>query len=163
MRTAMRRISALVLLVLASFTLGAAPAAAAGATTTVERYTVALGFVAEPHHDCITEYVRWQGGYELLIVTVHDPAGGTTRTLHYRQRMSGVGLSTGTRYVVIADYSETVRTSDTSNVYTFPISYHELSYGGSANYLSTAILHFTTNALGEPVSTVELSRVSCVG
>ena len=97
-------------------------------------------------------------------MTVRNAAGGVTRSLHYRQRLSGTGLTTGDSYALKAGYSEVVHTGDDGTPYvtTFPISYVEISKGGGANYLATGLVHLTMNANGEPTASVELGSIRCV-
>ena len=160
----MKRLFALAFLVVLALPVTASAAAGAEATRTVERYAYSFDAVSPPH-DCITESVHYQGFYEVMIVTVYDSAGGSTRSLHYRQRIDGIGLTTGNRYALKAQYSEVVHTAGDSGLYvlTFPISYVEISKGGEENYLATGVFHVTHNTNGEPVADVELGSTRCVG
>ena len=161
----MKRLSSLALLGVFALPFAASTAAGAEATRTVERYAYSFDAISPPHHDCVTESVHYQGFYEVMIVTVYDPAGGSTRSLHYRQRIDGTGLTTGNSYALKAQYSEVGHAAGDSGPYvvTFPISYVEISKGGGENYLATGVFHVTLNASGEPVANVELGSIRCVG
>jgi hypothetical protein len=160
----MKMFSALAALLVA-VAVAAATAVAGPATTTVERYVVQFDQISPPHHDCITESVHYEGSYEVTIVTVYNGGGGWTRSLHYRQRIDGTGLTTGTRYAIKAQYSEVVHESGDSTPYvsTFPISYVEISRGGRENYLATGLFHVTVNANGESVAAMEFGSIRCLG
>ena len=87
----MRRFSALALLVLLALPFAASPAAGAEATRTVERYAYSFDAISPPHHDCITESVHYQGFYEVMIVTVSNPAGGWTNRADDREQLRPQG------------------------------------------------------------------------
>ena len=131
--------------------------ALAAAAPVIEKFTVPVDQVAPAHHDCINEPVHWTGSYSVTITSVQDASGAWHRSLTYVQRLTGVGLETGQRYLQIGTYHEIVLDSPVVRVYVFPDTYLEISAGGDGNYLAHSV-RLQVNDTEQ-----ELGFLNCVG
>jgi hypothetical protein len=163
----MRRRAALALPLLAAVLLAAPAVTLAAAMRTVVPYFQELEYLAPPD-DCITEFVYWRGFAESEIVTVYDGSGGVIRRLHFRQRLEGVGQTTGTAYLNLIEFRDFQRgnefdTGEGAMVHSLRSVYFIVSKGGAENYLAELGYQMVVSASGIPTSTEPTGWIKCVG
>jgi hypothetical protein len=141
----------------------ATPGGAAATTTSIERYHEDFGTFVEQATPCTGEPVQWTGGYDIVISTV---LGSNTqvRSLQYVQQLNGVGLTSGSSYVLNATYHELGRVGSVgAMIYVFPLVYVEVSKDGQLNY----VVHELTQQIIDPSGRVVVesgnAAITCVG
>ncbi|MFL6140007.1 MAG: hypothetical protein ACJ74O_19700 [Frankiaceae bacterium] len=142
---------------------GGAAAAGAPTTTTTERTHVDFGTFVEDSPPCTSEPVEWTGGYDTVLTTVSGPTT-FVRSLNYSQQLTGVGLTSGSSYVLNAHYHDIVRTGTQGvTVFVEPLIYAQVSKDGRPNYVVREIITLVIDPSGNVVVNSDVNSGGCVG
>jgi hypothetical protein len=107
---------------------------------------------------CTSEMVHVTGTIHLVTVLTADVAGGTHTEMHFNvQGVSGVGLTTGTRYRGIHTETHSTNTNGgVSSEFTTRIDIKLISEGASSNLtIRDALVHVTVSATGDVTATID--------
>jgi hypothetical protein len=114
---------------------------------------------------CTGEQVHVTGTIHLVTVVTLDANGGTHTEMHFNvQGVSGVGLTSGTRYRGIHTETHSSNTAGPApSEFTTRINIMLISEGGSSNLtIRDALLHVTVNANGTVTASIDhLALAEC--
>lgn len=111
-----------------------------------------------------TDVVNLSGDIHIVITTTADSAGGYRVNNHLNSQLSGVSLTTGTRYVNSEnDEEEWYARPPFPAVHTHTHDFLLLSQGNTPNYVLHMTLHETVSASGVPTATVDRFSMDCQG
>ena len=110
------------------------------------------------------EAINLSGDIHIVITTTADGAGGYRVDNHLNSQLSGVSLTTGTRYVNSEnDEEEWYARPPFPAVHTHTHDFLLLSQGNTPNYVLHMTLHETVSASGVPTATVDRFSMDCQG
>jgi hypothetical protein len=110
------------------------------------------------------DVINLSGDIHIVITATADSAGGYRVDNHLNSQLSGVSITTGTKYVNSEDqneewYARPPFPSIHSHTYDFQL----LSQGDTPNYVLHMAMHETVNANGVPTATVDNFSMDCQG
>jgi hypothetical protein len=99
-----------------------------------------------------------------VVITTTAPGGGYRVANHLNSQLSGVSITTGTRYVNSEDeydgwYARPPFPATHTHTYDFDL----ISQSGTDNYILHVTMHETVTANGMPAATVDNWRMDCAG
>jgi hypothetical protein len=118
-------------------------------------YTIPLQFIRSA--DCTDELVEISGTIHLITQTQAD--GSVVGVFNY-QGVTGVGLTSGSRYQVSAVDQVRLRAPFPSSI-TSTSSFHLISRGSASNLLVTVLYHITINGSGEATVSIDTMNMQC--
>jgi hypothetical protein len=125
--------------------------------------------VTEPFEEvfpnpCTGETVILTGEVLVILHQTEDAAGGFHEKFTLVPRgVTGTGAS-GTQYRAVGAHSDAFNTGPgRATTFTLTVTFNVISKGGTGNFLSTATVHFTVNANGDPTAEVVEIRAECRG
>jgi hypothetical protein len=136
------------------------PASAANVTNT----TIHVPASVQTNPCFPTDVVNLSGDIHIVITTTADSAGGYRVDNHLNSQLSGVSITTGTKYVNSENqddewYARPPFPTIHSHTYDFLL----LSQGNTPNYVLHMTMHETINANGVPTATVDNFSMDCQG
>lgn len=110
------------------------------------------------------DIVNLNGDIHVVIASTSDGAGGYHMKMHLNSQLSGVSITTGTRYVNSENnedewYARAPFPAIHTNTYDFLL----ISRSGTDNYVLHMTMHETVNANGVPTATVDRFSMDCKG
>jgi len=149
-----------VALIAAWFALPVAAAQADNVVNTTFHENLLLSNPCVPADD----FINLSGDTHIVITTTADASGGYRLDDHVVSHMSGVSLTTGTRYVA-SEHQNNRSYADppfpATDTYTDDL--HLISKGPTDNYILHETMHETVTADGTPTATVDSWRMDCAG
>jgi hypothetical protein len=125
--------------------------------------------VAEPFEEvfpspCTGETVILTGEVLVIVHQTDDGAGGFHEKFTLIPRgITAIGAS-GTQYRAVGAHSDAFNTGPgRATTFTLSVTFNVISKGGTDNLVSTATVHFTVNANGDPTAEVVEIRAECRG
>jgi hypothetical protein len=140
----------------------ALPVAAARAQNVVN-YTFHVPASVQTNPCFPADVINLSGDIHVVITTT--AAGGGYRVAnHLNSHLSGVSITTGTRYVNSEDqYDGWNARPPFPATHTHAYNFDLISQSGTPNYLLHATMHETVTANGTPAATVDNWRMDCAG
>ncbi len=159
-----RRLSWLAGLLLAvpllAVTTGQLPAAAANVVNT----TIHVPASVQTNPCFPTDVINLSGDIHIVITTTADSAGGYRVDNHLNSQLSGVSITTGTKYVNSENKDdEWYARPPFPAVHTRTYDFLLLSQSNTPNYVLHMTMHETVNAQGVPTATVDSFSMDCKG
>jgi len=111
-----------------------------------------------------TDVINLSGDIHIVITTTADSAGGYTVDNHLNSQLSGLSITTGTKYVNSEDQDdEWYARPPFPAIHTHTYDFQLLSQGNTPNYVLHMTMHETVNANGVPTATVDNFSMDCQG
>lgn len=107
--------------------------------------------------DCTGEDVALSGTIHLVSHTQAD--GSTVGHFNY-QNVTGVGLTSGTRYRATTVDQQWLAAPFPTSIHSTG-TFHLISQGSSSNLLVTVLTHITVNANGEVTASIDVLSMQC--
>lgn len=141
--------------------LAAAPPAQ-GATVTNTTIHVPASVQTNP---CFTtDVVNLNGDMHIVITTTENRAGGWQVSNHIDTQLSGLSITTGTKYVNSENKEDSwFAGAPFPAVHTQTYDWLLLSQSGTDNYVLRTTMHVTVNAMGVPTAAVDKFELDCQG
>ena len=150
----------------AFFFLSLSPPAAAQATFYRESVTVPFNYTVP--NSCTGDDLLVVGRTAYDLFEVVNPRGGYTITETYSTSGTAVGVDSGTEYTLLS--SNHVASSKPqggvqggAQIFTAAFHMYFISPGAGTNVLVQGVFHYTVNAQGEFVASVDNATTQCVG
>jgi hypothetical protein len=141
-------------------TTGQRPAAAANVVNT----TVHVPASVQTNPCFPTDVVNLSGDIHIVITTTADSAGGYRVNNHLNSQLSGVSITTGTKYVNSENKDgEWYARPPFPAIHTQTYDFLLLSQSNTPNYVLHMTMHETVNANGVPTATVDNFSMDCKG
>jgi hypothetical protein len=148
-----------VALALACLALPAAGARAEGVTNT----TIHVPASVQTNPCFPTDVVNLSGDIHIVITTTAS-GGGYLVNHHLNSQLSGVSITTGTRYANSEEQDdEWYARPPFPTVHTHTYDFELISQSGTDNYVLHMTMHETVTANGVPTATVDNFRMNCQG
>jgi hypothetical protein len=145
---------------LLAVTTGQRPAAAANVTNT----TIHVPASVQTNPCFPTDVINLSGDIHIVITTTADSAGGYRVDNHLNSQLSGVSITTGTKYVNSENKDdEWYARPPFPAVHTHTYDFLLLSQSNTPNYVLHMTMHETVNAQGVPTATVDSFSMDCQG
>jgi len=110
------------------------------------------------------DVINLNGDIHITITTTHDGRGGYHVTNHLNSQLSGVSITTGTKYVNSETQDEDwYAGAPWPAVHTHTYDFLLNSQNGTPDYLLHMTMHETVTAGGVPTATVDQFRMDCKG
>jgi hypothetical protein len=111
-----------------------------------------------------TDIINLSGAIHVVIATTSDNAGGYHVDNHLNSQLSGVSITTGTKYVNSQEQENSWNAKPpfpavSSQTYNFEL----ISQSSTPNYILHMTLHETVDANGMPTATVDNYHMDCTG
>jgi hypothetical protein len=136
------------------------PASAANVTNT----TIHVPASVQTNPCFLTDVVNLSGDIHIVITTTADSAGGYRVNNHLNSQLSGVSITTGTKYVNSENKDdEWYARPPFPAVHTHTYDFLLLSQSNTPNYVLHMTMHETVNANGVPTATVDKFSMDCQG
>jgi hypothetical protein len=136
------------------------PASAANVTNT----TIHVPASVQTNPCFPTDVVNLSGDIHIVITTTADSAGGYRVNNHLNSQLSGVSITTGTKYVNSENKDdEWYARPPFPAVHTHTYDFLLLSQSNTPNYVLHMTMHETVNANGVPTATVDKFSMDCQG
>ncbi len=136
------------------------PASAANVTNT----TIHVPASVQTNPCFPTDVINLSGDIHIVITTTADSAGGYRVNNHLNSQLSGVSITTGTKYVNSEDQDdEWYARPPFPTVHTHTYDFLLLSQSNTPNYVVHMTMHETVNANGVPTATVDKFSMDCQG
>jgi len=131
-------------------------------TVTTNEMVAITGSITNP---CNGDTVAFQGDINVTNHMTTDANGGTHLRTHLNyQNVTGVGDLSGLNYTVRTTTNETVNDKDGPQFEATIISTVKLiTQGPEQNYFLRVVFHITVNANGVTTTTVDQTRIECLG
>ena len=112
---------------------------------------------------CTDEWVEITGRVHYVYSVVYHETGDMTFTEHMNAHVTGVGMTTGARYVFpsVGNEHSTAAFDYAPYVYTKVYRYQAITPGHGNNDVYWQLMHFTVNADGTVTSEVDQSGFEC--
>jgi hypothetical protein len=111
-----------------------------------------------------TDVVNLSGDIHIVITTTADSAGGYRVNNHLNSQLSGVSITTGTKYVNSENKDdEWYARPPFPVIHTHTYDFLLLSQSNTPNYVLHMTMHETVNANGVPTATVDKFSMDCQG
>lgn len=111
-----------------------------------------------------TDVVNLSGDIHIVITTTADSAGGYRVNNHLNSQLSGVSITTGTKYVNSEDQDdEWYARPPFPAIHTHTYDFLLLSQSNTPNYVLHMTMHETVNANGIPTAVVDNFSMDCKG
>jgi hypothetical protein len=141
----------------------AVPVAAARADNIVN-YTLHVPASVQTNPCFPADVLNLSGDIHLVISTTLDQSGGYHVMHHLNSQLSGVSVTTGTRYVNSEDQNdEWYAAVPFPTVHTHTYGFNLISQSGTDNYILHMTMHETVTANGDPTATVDRWETDCKG
>jgi hypothetical protein len=152
MKTLIRAALVLVVLLAAAVT----PVLAGGPVQVFEKYNIWIPLEDTLWFDCVNngdgEYIQISGWTHAILYVRRDAQNGLHKTIHFNTRGTGVGLSTGDKYVGHDIFNQSLRGEVYEEEYTLAWTAAVTGKGQQANIKVRERVHITINANGEVTS-----------
>jgi hypothetical protein len=136
------------------------PASAANVTNT----TIHVPASVQTNPCFPTDVVNLSGDIHIVITTTADSAGGYRVDNHLNSQLSGVSITTGTKYVNSENQEdEWYARPPFPTVHTHTYDFLLLSQSNTPNYVLHMTMHETVDANGVPTATVDKFSMDCQG
>jgi hypothetical protein len=110
------------------------------------------------------DVVNLSGDIHIVIATTADGRGGYHVKTHLNSQLSGVSITTGTKYVNSEDKEEEwYARPPFPAVHTHTYDFLLVSQSNTDNYVLHMTMHETVNAQGVPTATVDQFSMDCQG
>jgi NMD protein affecting ribosome stability and mRNA decay len=150
----------LLALPLAVLAIGVQPATAAN----VVNYTFHVPASVQTNPCYPVDVVNLSGDIHVVITTTTDGKGGYHVTNKLNSQLSGVSITTGTKYVNSEEKEdEWYARSPFPAIHTHTYDFLLVSQSNTANYVLHMTMHETVNAQGVPTATVDSFSMDCQG
>jgi hypothetical protein len=111
-----------------------------------------------------TDVVNLSGDIHIVITTTADGQGGYHVKNHLNSQLSGVSITTGTKYVNSENQEdEWYARPPFPTIHTHTYDFLLVSQSNTRNYVLHMIMHETVNAQGVPTATVDRFSMDCQG
>jgi hypothetical protein len=111
-----------------------------------------------------TDVVNLSGDIHIVITTTADSNGGYSVTSHLNSQLSGVSITTGTKYVNSENQEdEWYARPPFPAIHTHTYDFLLVSQSNTPNYVLHMTMHETVNAQGVPTATVDSFSMDCQG
>jgi hypothetical protein len=111
-----------------------------------------------------TDVVNLSGDIHIVITTTADRRGGYHVTNSLNSQLSGVSITTGTKYVNSETQDEEWYAAPPfPAIHTHTYDFELISQSGTDNYILHMTMHETVNAQGVPTATVDSFSMDCAG
>jgi hypothetical protein len=111
-----------------------------------------------------TDVVNLSGDIHIVITTTADSAGGYRVNNHLNSQLSGLSITTGTKYVNSENKDdEWYARPPFPAIHTHTYDFLLLSQSNTPNYVLHMTMHETVNANGVPTATVDKFSMDCQG
>jgi phosphodiesterase/alkaline phosphatase D-like protein len=145
---------------LVAFTTGARPAAAANVTNT----TIHVPASVQTNPCFPTDVVNLSGDIHVVIASTGSKNGGYHMADQLNSQLSGVSITTGTKYVNDENQGDTwTAVPPFPVIHTHTYDFLLLSQSNTPNYVLHMTMHTTVTANGVPTATVDNWYMDCQG
>ena len=145
---------------LAVLSLGVLPAAAANVVNT----TIHVPASVQTNPCFPTDVVNLNGDIHIVITTTADSNGGYRVVNELNSELSGVSITTGTKYVNDESQSDKwYARPPFPAIHTHTYDFVLVSQSNTPNYVLHMTMHETVNAAGVPTATVDNFSMDCQG
>ena len=111
-----------------------------------------------------TDVINLSGDIHIVITTTADSAGGYTVDNHLNSQLSGLSITTGTKYVNSEDQDdEWYARPPFPAIHTHTYDFLLLSQSNTPNYVLHMTMHETVDANGVPTAVVDNFSMDCQG
>ena len=137
------------------------PGAGAQASAVTSSSVAPVDFTA--YYDCAGEEIHFAGEFHVVSHLTLDAGGGFVSRMHFNnQGVSGVGLTTGTRYTLSNTHNFTFVSADPlPAVFSHTHNMHLVGQGAAADQVFRVTYHTTFDANGESTSSVFNLAAGC--